>query len=98
LRAALARTRRLGRNPDNGAIAILAVHRDRPLIAVLQQATCLTVLTWNQFVPHLAAFGRPRLPRKWGRVLRRLSEPLDPASASASEFEFDAETESEPAP
>jgi hypothetical protein len=78
LRSALARTRRLGRNPDNGAIAVLAVHHDRALVAILQGTTCLTVLTWNQFVPRLAEFGRHRLPRKWGRLLRRLSGPLDP--------------------
>src|ERR1700682_1909947 len=36
LRAALLRTRRLGRNPDNGAIAVLAVYRARALVAVLQ--------------------------------------------------------------
>ena len=77
LRAALARTRRLGRNPDNGAVAVLAVHRGRALVAIVQGATCLTVLTWNQFFPHLAEFGRSRVPRKWGRVLRRLSEPID---------------------
>ena len=75
LRAALRRTRRLGRNPDNGAVAVLAVHRDRPLVAVLQDSACLTVLTWNQFVPRLHEFGRPGVPRKWGRMLRRLSEP-----------------------
>ena len=34
----------------------------------------MTVLTWNQFLPRLADFGRAKLPRKWGRVLRRLSE------------------------
>ena len=34
----------------------------------------MTVLTWNQFLPRLADFGRRKLPRKWGRVLRRLSE------------------------
>jgi hypothetical protein len=88
LRLALGRTRRLGRNPSNGAIAVLAVHDDRALVAILQEATCLTVLTWNQFVPHLGEFGRRRLPRKWGRVLRRLSEPGDIAS--------DAESESDP--
>src|SRR4051812_11630517 len=75
LREALTRTRRLGRNPNNGATAVLAIHRDRALVAILQEATCLTVLTWNQFVPRLAEFGRSRLPRKWGRVLRRLSAP-----------------------
>ena len=53
LRRVLSRTRRLGRNPENGAIAVLAIHGDRALVAILQQATCLTVLTWNQFVPRL---------------------------------------------
>jgi hypothetical protein len=74
LRLALARTRRLGRNPASGAIAVLAVHHEHALVAILQESTCLTILTWNQFVPHLAEFGRMRVPRKWGRVLRRLSE------------------------
>jgi hypothetical protein len=77
LRYALARTRRLGRNPENGAIAVLAIHRGRALVAILQEATCLTVLTWNQFVPRLAEFGRTKLPRKWGRTLRRLTDPLN---------------------
>ena len=66
---------RLGRNPENGAIAVLAVHRVRALVAIVQEATCLTVLTWNQFVPRLAEFGRSKLPRKWGRTLRRLTDP-----------------------
>src|SRR5580693_7592214 len=82
LRLALERTRRLGRNPENGAIAVLAIHHDRALVAILQEATCLTVLTWNQFLPRLGEFGRSHLPRKWGRVLRRLSEPIDPESES----------------
>jgi hypothetical protein len=72
LRQALARTRRLGRNPENGAIAVLAIYRERALVAIVQQASCLTVMTWNQFVPQLAEFGRAKLPRKWGRLLRRL--------------------------
>ncbi len=76
LRRALARTRRLGRNPESGAIAVLAVHRARALVAILQETTCLTVLTWNQFLPRLSEFGRSKLPRKWGRTLRRLTEPL----------------------
>ncbi len=75
LRVALGRTRRLGRNPENGAIAVLAVHRGRALVAILCQTTCLTILTWPQFVPRLAEFGRPQMPRKWGRLLRRLTEP-----------------------
>ena len=75
LRAALGRTRRLGRNASNGAIAVLALHEGRALVAILQETTCLTVLTWPQFLPRLAEFGRPRLPRKWGRTLRRLVDP-----------------------
>ena len=72
-RRVLARTRRLGRNPDNGAIAVLGIYHNQLLVAILHEATCLTVLTWNQFVPRLAEFGRRKLPRKWGRALRRLT-------------------------
>jgi hypothetical protein len=72
-RRALARTRRLGRNPANGAIAVLGIYRNQVLVAILHEATCLTILTWHQFVPRLAEFGRSKLPRKWGRVLRRLT-------------------------
>lgn len=75
LRTALARTRRLGRNPENGAVAVLAVTGGRVLVALLQGDVCLTVLTWRQFEPRLAEFGRPRVPRKWGRLLRRLTGP-----------------------
>ena len=75
LREALRRTRRLGRNRDNGAVAALALHRGRVLVAVVQDDSCLTVLTWNQFEPRLPDFGRPRVPRKWGRALRRLADP-----------------------
>jgi hypothetical protein len=75
-RRVLARTRRLGRNPENGAIAVLAIYRNQVLVAILQQATCLTVLTWNQFLPRLAEFGRAKMPRKWGRLLRRLVEDV----------------------
>jgi hypothetical protein len=73
-RRVLARTRRLGRNPENGAIAVLGIYRNQVLVAILHQTTCLTVLTWNQFLPQLAEFGRSKLPRKWGRLLRRLVE------------------------
>ena len=72
LRVALGRTRRLGRNPGNDAVAALAVHRGRVLVAIFNGASCLTVLTWPQFEPRMADFGRPRLPRKPGRMLRRL--------------------------
>jgi hypothetical protein len=72
LRRTLARTRRLGRNPENGAIAVLAIYRERAVVAIVQEASCLTVMTWNQFVPRLADFGRTKQPRKWGRFLRRL--------------------------
>ena len=83
LREALSRTRRLGRNPENGAIAVLTVYRGRALVAILQQTCCVTILTWPQFVPRLTEFGRHRLPRKWGRHLRRLTDPdLDPQSLS----------------
>lgn len=77
LREALARTRRLGRNPENGAVAVLGLHRGKILVAVLQDQSCLTVLTWPQFEPRLPEFGRPHLPRKRGRMLRRLAEPGD---------------------
>jgi hypothetical protein len=83
LRAALGRSRRLGRNAENGAMAVLAVHADRAFVAILRGETCLTVLTWNQFLPRLGEFGRPHLPRKWGRVLRRLTGPLDPDDPDA---------------
>jgi hypothetical protein len=73
LRQALSRTRRLGRNPDNGAIAVLGTIQARVFVAIVQESTCLTILTWNQFVPRLAEFGRKKLPRKWGRTLRRLA-------------------------
>jgi hypothetical protein len=72
LRTALARTRRLGRNPENGAIAVLGVFQGRVLVAILQETTCLTVLTWPQFTPRMPEFGRRRLPRKRGRMVRRL--------------------------
>ena len=75
LRQVLGRTRRLGRNPENGAIAVLAVHADRALVAILQDSVCVTVLTWNQFEPRLGEFGRSHMPRKWGRMLGRLVEP-----------------------
>jgi hypothetical protein len=74
LRRVLGRTRRLGRNPKNGAIAVLAVHGARALVAILQESTCTTVLTWNQFLSRLGEFGRPKLPRKWGRLLSRLAD------------------------
>jgi hypothetical protein len=77
LRAVLSRTRRLGRNPENGAIAVLALHGERALVAILQDSSCLTVLTWNQFVPRLAEFGRTKRPRKWGRLLGRLVDRAD---------------------
>ena len=74
LRAALARTRRLGTNPANGAAAVMALHGERPMVVILQDETCITVLTWAQFKPKLAEFGRPKIPRKWGRWLGRLKE------------------------
>jgi hypothetical protein len=78
LRVALARTRRLGRNPSNEAVAVLAMHRGRVVVAILNGSTCLTVLTWPQFEPRMPEFGRSHLPRKRGRMLRRLIEPGPP--------------------
>jgi hypothetical protein len=78
LRVALSRTRRLGRNPDNGAVAALALHRGKILVAILNGSSCLTVLTWPQFEPRMPEFGRARLPRKRGRMFRRLVEPGPP--------------------
>src|SRR4051812_39238197 len=69
LRATLRRTRRLGRNPENGAVAVLAVHKGKDLVAILQDEACLTVLTWPQFEPRMPEFGRTHLPRKRGRML-----------------------------
>ena len=77
LRKVLGRTRRLGKNPENGATAVLAVYAGRALVAILQDSACLTVLTWNQFEPRLGEFGRHKMPRKWGRLLERLVEPID---------------------
>jgi hypothetical protein len=73
LRCTLSRTRRLGRSATSGAIAVLAVHRAKLLVAIVRESTCLTVMTWNQFAPLLADFGRAKLPRKWGRLVRRLA-------------------------
>lgn len=72
LRESLKRARRLGRNAQNGTIAILAIHEQRPFVGLIKNSTCLTVLTWPQFEPKLAEFGRHRLPRKHGRLIRRL--------------------------
>jgi len=46
-------------------------------VAIVQDSSCLTVLTWNQFVPRLGEFGRSKMPRKWGRMLDRLVAPPD---------------------
>ena len=83
LRDVLRQTRRLGRNAENRAIAVLALHRSKILVAIFQGDTCTTVLTWPQFEPRMKEFGRVRLPRKRGRMLRRLqTEPQssDPAT------------------
>ena len=77
LRATLSRTRRLGRNPSNEAVAVLGLHRGKVLVAILNATTCLTVLTWPQFEPRMAEFGRAHLPRRRGRMLRRLSQPVE---------------------
>ena len=90
LRAALRRTRRLGRNAANDAVAALALHRGRVLVAIFQGSSCLTVLTWPQFEPRMAEFGRPHLPRKRGRMLRRLAAP-DGDGDIAADFEGPAD-------
>jgi len=77
LRKSLSRTRRLGRNAENQAIAILALHAGKIMVAIVQDESCLTVLTWPQFEPQLPEFGRSRLPRKRGRMLRRLLEAAE---------------------
>ena len=89
LRQILGRTRRLGRNPENDAVALLALVDRRPMVAIVQDQACLTVLTWPQFEPRLPEFGRKRLPRKRGRFLRRLAShegsitPDDPPRGDA---------------
>lgn len=82
LRAALRRAKRLGRNNGNGAVAALGACGDRMLIAIMQDRVCTTVLTWPQFAPSLADFGRARLPRKPKRMLQRLRAP-DPGIGTA---------------
>ncbi len=72
LRETLRRTRRLGRNAENGAVALLALHLGKVVVAIFQDDACLTVMTWPQFEPRLREFGRAHLPRKRGRMLRRL--------------------------
>ena len=69
LRLALARTRRLGRNPENGAIAVLTIYRDRAVVAILQDASCLTVMTWNQFVPRLSRVRPDEDAQEMGKIL-----------------------------
>jgi hypothetical protein len=81
LRACLARTRRLGRNPASAAVAVLAAYGDRRLVAIVQDDAVTTVLTWAQFEPRLPEFGRAHLPRKPGRMMRRLKE--DPGEGRA---------------
>ena len=89
LRLALKRTRRLGRNPGNEAVAVLALHRGQVLVAIFQGSSCLTVLTWPQFEPRMAEFGRAHLPRKRGRMLRRLAAPGDPPGGDDQPGEFE---------
>lgn len=88
LRESLQRTRRLGTNHTNRAVAELALHRGTMLIAIFQDDSLLTVLTWPQFEPKLPEFGRPHLPRKRGRMLRRLRDGAEPRTAPASDFEI----------
>lgn len=78
LRKALQRTKRLGRNSQTGAIAVLALHGQRAFVAILQDNVCTTVLTWNQFLSSLSQFGRVQMPRRRGRMLERLLRPPEP--------------------
>ena len=95
LRSVLKVTRRIGRNPDSGAIAVLTLHQRRTLVAILQEEkACLTVMTWPQFHPRMREFGRWKIPRKRGRWLRRLiggnlAEGLDPPPFIPLESELD---------
>ena len=75
LRRSLSRTRRFGRNPRTGAIAVLGVFQKRILVAILQETACLTVLTWPLFEPRLAEFGKKCLPKKPERMFQRLIDP-----------------------
>jgi hypothetical protein len=57
-------------------------HRLITLCISQTQGASFSILTWylltgNQFVPRLAEFGRTKLPSKWGRILRRLTDPLN---------------------
>jgi hypothetical protein len=82
LRSCLARTKRLGKNRQNQAVAALALAGGRRMVAIVQGNACLTVMTWPQFEPRLAEFGRGRLPRKRGRMLRRLAGPRSAGGAA----------------
>ncbi len=77
LREVLRHSKRLGRNSRNGAVAALAAHGDRILIAIIQDQACTTVLTWPQFQPQMWEFGRSHLPRKPKRMLARLKHSVN---------------------
>ena len=96
LREALKRTRRLGRNPSNDAVAALALHRGKVLVAIFQGTSCLTVLTWPQFEPRMVEFGRAHLPRKRGRMLRRLATRGDEGDAAEIKPDTGADLLDEP--
>jgi hypothetical protein len=51
---------------------------------VVQERCCVTVLTWPQFLPRLPEFGRYHVPRKWGRLMRRLVD-IDEEGAMGTE-------------
>ena len=48
-------------------------------MAIVQDSSCLTVLTWNQFEPRLPEFGPRKMPtgESEPEMLRRLIEPLE---------------------
>ena len=87
LRRVLSRTRRLGRNPENGAIAVLAVHAERALVAIVQDSSCLTVLTWNQFVPRLVSSAGARCHASGGECSIALPSRPTPNMRKNREFQ-----------
>lgn len=92
LRQCLRRAKRLGRNPSNGAVAALALYGDRMLVAIVQEAACLTVLTWPQFEPRLPEFGRARLPRKRSRMLSRLKSKNNDSESPGPDPDHEPQT------
>ena len=68
----LKRCRRLGTNPENGAVAYFLLVGDVPCVVLLQAKTVLTFLKLEQFETVMASFGRMRWPGKLRRWVRRI--------------------------